>query len=61
MSRTRTPTPFRVATTRSLKPFGSTKRPIVRSEASLRPAVTLPPGRSAFWRTIASRTEVIGI
>jgi len=61
MSRTRTATPFSVATTRSLKPLGSTNRPIVRSEASLSPAVTLPPGRSAFWRAMASRTEVIGI
>ena len=33
---------------------------MVRSDASLRPDVTLPPGRSAFCRTSASRTLVMG-
>ena len=61
MSRTRTGTPLRVATTRSLNERGSAIRPIVLSDASLSPAVTLPPGRSAFWRMMASRTFVIGI
>jgi hypothetical protein len=61
MSRTRTGTPLRVATTSSLNERGSAMRPIVRSDASLSPEVTLPPGKSAFWRTSASRTVVIGI
>ncbi len=61
MSRTRIGAPLMVATTRSLKERGSTTRPIVRSDCSREPAVTLPPGRSAFWRTMASRTAVIGI
>ena len=61
MSRTRIGAPLMVATTRSLNDRGSTTRPMVRSDCSCRPAVTLPPGRSAFCRTMASRTAVIGI
>ncbi len=61
MSRTRTGAPLIVATTRSLNDRGSTTRPMVRRDCSWLPAVTLPPGRSAFWRMMASRTAVIGI
>ena len=59
-SRTRMGAPVTVAMTTSSKAFGSATRPIVRSEDSRSPAVTLPPGMSAFWRTRASRTAVIG-
>ena len=50
-----------LATTMSLNSFGSAIRPD-RAERSARGPgpVTLPPGTSAFWRTIASRTAVIG-
>ena len=61
MSRMRMGAPRTVATTRSLNDFGSTMRPMVRSDCSRSPAVTLPPGRSAFCRTTASRTAVMGI
>ena len=61
MSLIRTGAPLMVATTRSLNDRGSATRPIVRRDCSLSPAVTLPPGRSAFWRASASRTEVMGI
>ena len=61
MSRMRTDAPPIVATTRSSKARGSARRPIVRSVASRAPRVTLPPAASAFCRTIASRTSVMGI
>ena len=60
MSRMWIGAPLRVAITRSLKLFGSTTRPIVRSVRSCALVVTLPPGKSAFWRDSAERTAVIG-
>ena len=59
-SRTRMGAPLTVEITTSSKARGSATRPRVRSEDSRRPAVTLPPGMSAFWRTSASRTAVMG-
>ncbi len=61
MSRTRMGVRLIVATTRSLNFAGSAIFPNVRSVFSRRSDVTLPPGDSAFWFTIASRTAVIGI
>ena len=61
MSRTRTGAPLMLVMTRSLKLFGSTTRPMVRSDCSRAPAVTLPPGASAFCATMALRTVLIGI
>ncbi len=60
-SRTRTGWPLIVATTRSLKSPALSKRPMVRSVCSRAPEVTLPPGASAFCRTMAWRTAVIGM
>ena len=59
-SRILTGTPPTVATTSSSKACASGRRPRVRSECSRVGPVTLPPGRSVFWRTSASRTAVIG-
>ena len=52
--------PSIVATTRSVNPGASGRRPIVRSACSRSGEVTLPPGVFAFWATIASRTAVTG-
>ncbi len=60
-SRTRMGAPLTVAITRSSNARGSAMRPMVRSDDSREPAVTLPPGMSAFCRTSASRTVTIGI
>jgi len=57
---TKTGAPFTVASTRSLKSRGSITRPMVRKVSSRAPRVTFPPGTSAFWRTTALRTAVIG-
>ena len=60
-SRMRTGWPLTVATTSSLKSSGVSKRPMVRNVCSRAPEVTLPPGASAFCRTMAWRTAVIGM
>jgi hypothetical protein len=52
--------PSTVSMTRSLNARGSVTRPMVRSVCSVDDPVTLPPGRSAFWRVSAPRTAVIG-
>jgi hypothetical protein len=61
MSFTRMGTPFFVVMTMSLKVAGSRSLPIVRSVRSTCSPVTNPPGTSAFWRSSASRTAVMGI
>ena len=59
MSLTRTGAPLIVATTRSLNDFGSATRPIVRSDFSLKPAVTLPPG--AYTVEVRGKNETEGV
>ncbi len=60
-SRMRNGTPPRLVMTMSAKSAGAVTRPIVRKVRSLTSVVTLPPGRSAFWRTSASRTALTGM
>ena len=57
----RSGTPPRLVIMMLAKSAGVWTRPIVRSTRSWTSVVTLPPGRSAFWRTSASRTALTGM